>query len=287
MARTRETTEVSGSRAVPKLTVPLAEAESQITSQIASGRRLVEWSIRSQDDLEAAKADLKKWGDANMLVLRRLFDSPEPWEEYSTTALGFVYPGLSLRQEIELYRKDVKRKITILESVKERLPHYEEAPLARESKEPAALETVLFLCRRFPIFARQLGERGHNRLPVEIEDEYDVQYLLLALLRLHFEDVRSEEWTPSYAGGSARMDFLLKPEKIVVEAKKTRTTLRDRDVADQLIIDIERYAQHADCDVLVCFVFDPEHMLHNPTGLGQDLSGPRENIDVRVVISPS
>ena len=56
----------------------------------------------------------------------------------------------------------------------------------------------------------------------EIKDEYDVQDLLNALLRLNFDDVRPEEYTPSYAGSSTRVDFLLKKEKIVIEVKKTR-----------------------------------------------------------------
>lgn len=47
-------------------------------------------------------------------------------------------------------------------------------------------------------------------LKLFLEDEYDVQDLPHALLLLYFDDVRAEEWTPSYAGKSARMDFLLK-----------------------------------------------------------------------------
>ena len=45
--------------------------------------------------------------------------------------------------------------------------------------------------------------------------------LLHALLLLYFDDIRAEEWTPSYAGKSARMDFLLKNEGVVIEVKKT------------------------------------------------------------------
>jgi len=83
------------------------------------------------------------------------------------------------------------------------------------------------------------------------------------------------------------MDFFLKPERIVVEVKKTRDTLRDGDVGDQLNIDIERYAQRPDCETLVCFVFDPDRLLDNPRGLEQDLSGLRGIIEVVVLVSPS
>jgi REase_DpnII-MboI len=64
--------------------------------------------------------------------------------------------------------------------------------------------------------------------------EYDVQDLLHALLHLYCDDIRTEEWTPSYAGASSRMDFLLKKEKIVVEVKKTRQGLDAREVGEQL-----------------------------------------------------
>ena len=54
--------------------------------------------------------------------------------------------------------------------------------------------------------------------------------LLHALLLLCFDDIRAEEWTSSYAGKSARMDFLLKNEGVVIEVKKTRLGLTDKEL---------------------------------------------------------
>jgi len=70
------------------------------------------------------------------------------------------------------------------------------------------IETI---CNRFHLVARQMRARHDNRETLHVADEYDVQDLLHALLRLYFEDIRPEEYTPSYAGGSSRMDFLLGP----------------------------------------------------------------------------
>ena len=78
-------------------------------------------------------------------------------------------------------------------------------------------------------------------------------------------------WAPSYAGGSVRMDFLLKKEQVVIEVKKTRETLRDREVGDELIIDIAKYKEHPNCRTLVCFVYDPDQNINNPVGLKRDL----------------
>ncbi|HMB89230.1 MAG TPA: hypothetical protein VKP65_00190 [Rhodothermales bacterium] len=79
------------------------------------------------------------------------------------------------------------------------------------------LHRLEMLFSNFHRVARHLLSRHSNRPTIEITDEYDVQDLLRALLCLDFADIRSEEWTPSYAGGSARTDFLLKPEKAVIE----------------------------------------------------------------------
>ena len=156
--------------------------------------------------------------------------------------------------------------------------------LTRPEKDAAALvETV---CRRFPLFARQLSTRHDSRPGFRIKDEYDVQDLLHALLLLHFDDVRPEEVTPSYAGNSSRMDFLLKSEKVVVEAKMTRKTLGQKEVANQLIEDKERYRTHPDCRTLVCLVYDPEGYCDNPVALEKDVAAISGGLRVVVIVSP-
>lgn len=119
-----------------------------------------------------------------------------------------------------------------------------------------------------------------------MNDEYDVQDLLHAFLRLHFDDVRAEEWTPSYAGSASRMDFLLKKEKVVIEVKKTRKNLGAKEVGEQLMIDIERYTAHPDCETLICFVYDPEGRVANPVGIENDLNRDTDNLKVITIITP-
>lgn len=142
------------------------------------------------------------------------------------------------------------------------------------------------ICSRFHLVARQLRERHNDRSTLDISDEYDVQDLLHALLKIHFDDIRTEEWTPSYAGGSSRMDFLLKKEKIVIEVKKTRDGLGPKELGDQLLVDRERYQKHLDCKVLFCFVYDPKGRISNPQGLEKDLTKETKEIIVRVLIVP-
>jgi len=148
------------------------------------------------------------------------------------------------------------------------------------------LSLIEKICQKFHVAARQLGDRHADRPTLEISDEYDVQDLLHSFLRLHFDDVRPEEWTPSYAGSSSRTDFLLKGEGIVIEVKKTRAGLKDRRLGEELLIDRERYQKHPDCNVLVCFVYDPEGKVVNPNGLARDLEDHTGSLKVRVIIAP-
>jgi hypothetical protein len=150
-----------------------------------------------------------------------------------------------------------------------------------------ALEQVIQLCSRLHVVARQLRKRHDNRQTLDVSDEYDVQDLLHGLLRIFFDDVRSEEGTPSCASKATRMDFLLKREEIVIEVKMTRKGLSDKEVADQLILDIERYRSHPNCKTLVCFVYDPENRISNPSGLQADISGNKQGLKVVLLIAPS
>jgi hypothetical protein len=149
-----------------------------------------------------------------------------------------------------------------------------------------AIATVERICNRFHLVVKQLHSRYNSRKTLSVEDEYDVQDLLQALLILDFDDIRPEEWTPSYAGSCSRVDFLLKQEQVVVEVKKTRKGLDAREVGEQLIIDIKRYQAHQDCQTLICFVYDPEERIANPRGIENDLNGHHGGLKVRVIIAP-
>ncbi|KAA0180959.1 hypothetical protein FX016_13315 [Cupriavidus gilardii] len=151
---------------------------------------------------------------------------------------------------------------------------------------PDAFSLIEFVCLRFHYVARQLRSRHAGRSTLSIEDEYDAQDLFHALLKLHFDDIRAEEWTPSYAGGASRVDFLLKDEQIIVELKKTRASLSDKNIGEQLIVDVTRYRAHPDCKALICFVYDPEGRIGNPVGLERDLETMAVGLKTRVIVAP-
>ena len=84
------------------------------------------------------------------------------------------------------------------------------------------------------------------------------------------------------------MDFLLKDEKIAIEVKMASKKLKDKEIGEQLIIDIAKYQQHPDVDTLYCFVYDPNTILHNPVGLENDLNKlSTDNFSVKVFVRPN
>ncbi|HET9866794.1 MAG TPA: hypothetical protein VFQ06_05850, partial [Nitrospira sp.] len=142
------------------------------------------------------------------------------------------------------------------------------------------------LCQRFHLVARQLRLRGEYRSSVSVEDESDVQDLLHAILRLQFDDISTDEWTPEYTNGASRTTFLLNHDRLAVVAKKTRAGLTITDLKDQVRADIERYRARGRCTSLLCFIYDPDGRIGNPRGIESELASTGEQFTVDIVVAP-
>lgn len=210
-------------------------------------------------------------------------DDYDPWKR---KALMFIQQAYPKHPQVSTFEKHVGANndeyhciacLSILKAFKDIQPRDLEIDYM-------GLLTKVF--ERFHIVARQLRRRHENRPTLQIADEYDVQDLLHAMLRLHFDDVRPEEWTPKYAGAANRMDYLLKDEEIAIEVKMTRDGLRDKELGDQLIIDIAKYQGHPNCKCLYCFVYDPDGIIRNPRGMEKDLEILGKGFPIRVFIRP-
>jgi hypothetical protein len=154
---------------------------------------------------------------------------------------------------------------------------------ARGLKDP---EGVVKLAERLHLVVCQLRQRRENRPTLDVADEYDVQDLFHSLLRIYFDDVREEEWAPSYAGGASRMDFLLPEIEAVVETKKTRPSLSTKQLGEELIVDIAKYRKHPSCRTLFCVVYDPDGRIKNPRGVENDLNTVDDKMATHVLIVP-
>jgi hypothetical protein len=148
------------------------------------------------------------------------------------------------------------------------------------------LDRIRNICTRFHGVARQLRQRRDDRPTLEVEDESDVLEVLHALLCVDFNDISTESWTPPYAGGASRTDLILKDAGIVIVAKKTRQGLGAKTLTEQMNVDVQQYAGHPHCTHLVCFLYDPEGRIGNPSGLETALRRDRNGRRVEVFIFP-
>lgn len=162
---------------------------------------------------------------------------------------------------------------------------------APKNLKPSSIdELLLVLTKGLPRAIHPLANRRKSAVSLSFNQEYDIQDLLHALLRPWVSDIRAEEFTPSYAGSSTRMDFLLPAHKLVIETKLVRDKSHGRKIGDELIVDIDHYRAHPDCSVLWCVVYDPQHHMQNAASLS-DLEGASTNAKgtVRtkvIVVSP-
>ena len=143
---------------------------------------------------------------------------------------------------------------------------------------PESIDELLdVLVKGLPRAIFPLANRRKDSTSLTFNSEYDIQDLLHALLRPWVADVRPEEFTPSYAGSTTRMDFLLPEHSIVIEMKLVRDKGHGRKVGDELIIDIDHYRTHPKCESLWCIVYDPNKYIQNVGGLISDLEGQSHN----------
>lgn len=202
---------------------------------------------------------------------------PVPAGQKVPRSFGFSSAEQAKLREVANAAEILKRRIKLI------IPK-EDKP-SKSAGEP--LSRIEGLCTRFHLVACQLEKRYDNRETLRIKDEYDVQDLFHSLLRIYFDDVRTEIWTPEYAGGSSRMDFLLNREGIVVETKMTRDGLTKKRLGEELLVDIAKYKNFQQCKQLVCFIYDPQAKLENPRGLETDLEGVTKDIKIVAFVRPT
>jgi hypothetical protein len=253
------------------------QSRPALTMSRDEARELIQKQIDIAEDIPSAisinkNSEARRWYDYTTELLRRICTTDELTDEFTGRNRPSIGGDISVGHYLEK-----------LLSIHKRLDLYlEEITSHTALSDPAqAIQRIIY---RFHTVVRQLRNRYSNRPTIDISDEYDVQDLFHALLLIYFDDIRTEERTPSYAGGSSRMDFLLKAEKIVVEIKKTRPGLSAKEVGEQLSIDIVKYRSHPDCDFLICFVYDPEERILNPRGFEKDLNKSINGISVKVYI---
>ena len=233
--------------------------------------------------------EFKKWHRDTEIAIQKIFgDDTRHIKDFQSVhyAVQAFSEGIPDAVYQKHYNEGLENAKGILSSFIDEINEYWDTEKIVMPKSQNPLNILELLCDRFHLVARQLKSRYGDRDTINIEDEDDVQDLFHCLLKIFFDDIRKEEWTPSYAGSCSRVDFLLKQEEIVIEIKKTRKGLDAKELGEELLIDIQRYQIHPSCKTLVCFVYDPEGRIVNPRGIENDLNREISGFLVRVHIAP-
>lgn len=231
-------------------------------------------AVISDDELVKRFRSAYEGGAISPRIKSFLSAPEEPNMIWSEEGDGFV--SYWLHPFGATFRKPLLEQRGILEEQKAALAH---------AGASAHLDLLEQLCLGFGDFARTLADRSRQRPPLVMEDEYDVQYALHALLCLFFGDVRPEDTGPQHAGARSRVDFRLTAERTFVEAKMTRASMSERTLGDELLLDIARYKTHSDCDALVALVYDPTRRIKNPRAIENDLTRNHDGLLTRVYIA--
>lgn len=226
--------------------------------------------------------------DSKLHVLSSLWAALFEWQNTSLMLLQSMYPNhpqtfafkkLIDEDKQQAFYATYQSQMGILKAFSKLKP-----------SSPNDIDADLLLSHIFNNFSRfvhQLRRKRHNGRDCFISDEYDVQDLLHALLKLHFDDVRAEDWTPQNSGSNNRIDFLINDNQTAIEVKYAKDSHKDKQIGDELIIDIAKYSKHPNCNSLYCFVYDPDYCIGNPKGLENDLNNKStDEFKVKVFVRP-
>lgn len=112
----------------PVFMMPKDQAINLINERIALGDEILNRQIISDEELQHERAEYYKWSSYNKELLLTMFSNSVLADEYSWF-VGIASAGGSrpiLSEEIKDLRKDILEKIRRLDSIKERIPLFQE-----------------------------------------------------------------------------------------------------------------------------------------------------------------
>ena len=233
--------------------------------------KLINDSVRIKN-MRYDQPECQEWENKVETAITNIFDD-EHLNRYNEKFSAKVYSSWGDNDSLcqKNHYEDVNTAVSFLKSLIDEMENFWGDGEDDTINDCANFTEIIRIINRFHFVVNQLRQRHDERESLDVTDEYDVQDLFHALLRLYFDDIRAEEWTPSYAGSSSRMDFLIPDLELAIEIKMTRKGLATKETGEQLAIDKDYYRSHPTVKHLICFVYDPEGRIKNPRGFERDL----------------
>lgn len=105
-------------------------------------------------------------------------------------------------------------------------------------------------------------------------------------MKVEFDEVATDEWTPPYTKGASRTTLVVNRDQIAIVAKKTGPGLTTKELTDQVLADAAHYRTQGRCSTLFCFVYDPEGRIGSPKRLETTLTSVSEHCRIEVLVAP-
>jgi hypothetical protein len=255
---------IAESEKLERLFAEWQEGDGPSPEEISQGRREYNsWYVRARSFVpDSSRAKFENMYEGGVVIAR---------------VKGFL---ANPRKEYQLYNPEEPHSMPRWEVAFDRFPRNgmveQRSILETALHEGDVIEPVLDelseIFRRLPAFLDVLGSANNGRVPKPtLKNEADLQDLMHAILRLHYDDVRPEDPVSKRAGRASRVDFLLREARVLVETKFTRSDLRDKKVCDELLHDMGRYPRHPDCEAIFAVIYDPDRYIVNPVMIEKDL----------------
>jgi len=139
----------------PSLVENRQEAFQKIQAQIVKGQELRNQTIRSEDELEKARAESEKWSEYNKQLLSRLFtdtsiaDRCWLFHDYTPAINAWLPSERTVEEELQElvtnYQKRMDSHINDLEGIRDELPLIPEKTSAVSSDQAAATRNEVFI----------------------------------------------------------------------------------------------------------------------------------------------
>lgn len=128
------------------LRVPRAQFSLELEAQREAGRQLRIREIASPAALKKAKDDYYSWDEYNTQLLRRRFTTSEIADDYAWWP-GIATSPRSFEESVGEYHRDLEGKLRKLDSIRDQLPLYDDAPEvkpmpATEEPESTAIDAI-------------------------------------------------------------------------------------------------------------------------------------------------
>lgn len=111
---------------LPQLHQPRASVDAELAERIRVGEELMEHNISTEDELGQVRTEYRLWDDFNRELLRRRFTTTEFADEYTRAVPRVAFADADLNWKVRRLQGDIKRQVTRLKSVRERLQFCEE-----------------------------------------------------------------------------------------------------------------------------------------------------------------